>query len=152
MAKKTNSPSKTRAWNRFSQWVRVRDCLYTTGLPFVGRCVTCDKKFHIRALQAGHCFPGRKNARLFQEELVNAQDFLCNEGEHGRPEKYLKVMQARYGEEQVEAWRIEGLQVIRDRDMDFSKIEEKYKQLTSDLLRSHGQYVSYEDMLEGQRL
>ena len=147
MAKSLNKPSKTRAWNRFAQWVKVRDCLATTGLPFVGVCVTCGKRFHIRALQAGHCFPGRRNGRLFQEELVHTQCILCNELRHGRHKKYRQIMETKHGKEKIAAWETEGLKVIHDRDMDFQGIEKKYQELTNALLRRHGRYVSYEDML-----
>ncbi|HIJ71685.1 MAG TPA: hypothetical protein HPP87_10030 [Planctomycetes bacterium] len=145
MAKKLSAP-KTDAWDWFSKWVRVKDCLETTGFPFVGECVTCGRRFHISFLQAGHCFPGRKNARLFQEELVHAQCRFCNEGKHGCPTKYRKIMEKRYTPKEVEKWEIEGKRFIHDRDMDFEGIAKKYKDKLDKLLRGCG-YYSYEELL-----
>ena len=147
MAKKVVGP-KAKAWESFSRWVKVRDCLATTGVPFVGVCITCNCRFHIRVLQAGHCFPGRKNGRLFQKELVHAQCRMCNEGGHGKPKEYREAMDAQYTKVKVDAWEIEGGKVIHDRDMDFEGIEAKYKEKTNALLK--GLYGSYDDMLKGQ--
>lgn len=72
MAKKLQNKAKADAWSEFSRFIRVRDCLETTGLAFVGVCITCGRRFHIRYLQAGHCLPGRSNAKLFDEKLVHA--------------------------------------------------------------------------------
>ena len=149
MSKKLNSAVKRRAWNRFAEYIRVRDCIKTTGCPFVGRCVTCGKRFHIRALQAGHCFPGRKNGRLFDERLVNAQCVLCNERHHGRRKEYRAVMEARYTKEKVALWEIEGNRVIHDRDMDFEGKAAHYIEEMKKLLAPFG-YPSYKVMLKDE--
>lgn len=133
MAKQFQNKAKGKAWKVFAKWVRTRDCLATTNFPHAGVCITCGKKFHISFLQAGHCFPGRRNAGLFREELVNAQCTFCNETFHGKPKKYRKIMEAKYGKEQVDEWEIEGKRVIPDRDMKFEDIEKKYKQKLKEL-------------------
>ena len=151
MAKKTNNTSKTRAWNRFSQWIRVKGCIDTTGFPFVGVCITCQKRYHIRALQAVHMKAGRKNAVLFHEKLTNIQCVICNERHHGRLKRYRKIMVEKYGEKQVSQWECEANKVIHNRDMDYSAIEKKYKESTSDLLIPFG-YINYEELLQGHQL
>ena len=143
MAKKASGPKST-AWDRFSQWVRVRDCLKTTGLPFVGVCITCVRRYHISYLQAGHCFAGRKNGHLFHKEFVNAQCTRCNEMFHGQSTKYRKVMDEKYGKDKVDEMKAEADKAIHDRDMDFPAIAKKYQELTNELLGE-----SYEDMLAG---
>jgi len=150
MAKATTTAAKKRAWDRFSQWIRVKKGIETTKYPFVGICVTCYKQFHIRALQAGHMIPGRSNAVLFQEELVNPQCVACNEGLHGNPKKYRKVMVLKYGEEQVSRWEMEAKKVIHDRDMDFEAIEIHYREATRVLLIPFG-YNNYAEMLQGHQ-
>ena len=118
MTKKATG-TKAKAWEVFARFIKVRDCIATTTFPFVGHCVTCDKRFHIKSLQAGHLFPGRSNAKLFQEEVVNAQCFHCNVTCNGRIKRYRKRMEAKYTVGKVEKWEFEGDKVIRDRDMDF---------------------------------
>ena len=45
--------SKESCWKEFSQMIRVRDCLRTTGCSSWGLCITCGKRYHIKLLQAG---------------------------------------------------------------------------------------------------
>ena len=148
MAKRTDSAAKKRAWDRFSQWVRVKGCLETTGYPFVARCITCGKRFHIRALQAGHMIPGRKNGILFHENLTNPQCIICNERHHGRLKRYRKIMVEIHGEEQIADWEREARKPINNRDMDFAAIEAKYRKKTNELLIPYG-YNNYEALLAG---
>lgn len=78
---------KRKAWNMFSRYIRIRDCLATTGTKESGRCVTCNRIFSFKELQAGHGLGGRNNSILFDEELVNAQCGGCNgygNGQYGR--------------------------------------------------------------------
>lgn len=142
--------AKKRAWDMFSQWVRVKKGIDTTNYPFLGICVTCYKQFHIRALQAGHMIPGRSNAVLFQKELVNPQCVACNEGLHGRPKRYRKVMVIKYGEAKVARWEKEAKKVIHDRDMDFKSVEIKYREATRVLLIPFS-YNNYNEMLQGHQ-
>jgi hypothetical protein len=147
MAKSITNPAKKKAWDNFSRMIRVRDCIATTGIPFVGVCITCQKRFHIRALQAGHCFPGRNNGRLFQEKLVNAQCVICNERLHGRLNRYKEAMINKYGEKQVKKWEIEGKKVIHNRDMDFEGRADEYKKRTNEMLKPFG-YMTYNQMMK----
>ncbi len=140
---------KKRAWSRFSELRRVECCIETTKVPFVGVCVTCDKRFYITYLQAGHCFPGHKNGRLFQHELVNAQCVYDNETLHGRAKEYRRRMEEKYSVEQVAQWEVEGNQVIHDRDMDFEDRAKIYKERTLELLAPFG-YHSYEELIHGK--
>lgn len=66
------------AWKKFSLYIRVRDCLRTTGTTMFGCCVTCGRKYPIGKLQAGHFIPGRTDAILFAETQVYAQCYRCN--------------------------------------------------------------------------
>lgn len=149
MAKKISNPAKKRAWDAFSRWKRVKDCMATTGLPFCGICVTCDRSFHISYLDAGHCFAGRSNAGLFHEQLVNAQCRNCNQIHHGKPTKYRKIMETEYGKKKVAKWEAEGKKVKHNRDMDFDGIREKYRNKTNELLRPLG-YNNYDEMIRSR--
>ena len=146
MAKKISNPAKKKAWDSFSRWVRVRDCIATSGLPFCGKCVTCEKSYHISYLDAGHCFAGRSNAGLFHKQLVNAQCRICNQTFHGKATKYRKIMEAKYGKAKVAKWKVECDKVKHNRDMDFNGLRKKYRELTNELLRPFG-YNNYEEMI-----
>jgi len=147
MAKKIKNPEKKKAWDEFSRYVRMRDCLKTTGLPFVGICITCWRRFHISYLQAGHFIAGRRNAILFDERGTNAQCKWCNETKHGEPKKYKVVMIERYGKKKVDQMIIDAKKVIQDKDMDFGQITKTYRMKYEALLRKHG-FKTYGELLK----
>lgn len=89
-------------WNVFSQYIRLRDCLLTTGTIWKGKCVTCGKIYRFNYLQAGHFIPGRKNSVLFNERCVHAQCFRCNVVLGGNWPLYYRFMQRTYGQETIE--------------------------------------------------
>ena len=149
MAKTIKNPAKKRAWDEFSRWVRVKGCIDTTGIPFCGICITCDVKYFISYLDAGHCFAGRSNAGLFHEKLVNIQCRRCNQILNGRLKKYRKIMENKYGKEQVLKWEAEVKKIKNNRDMDFENIRSLYSEKTKELLRPFG-YSNYEDMIRGR--
>ena len=79
-------------WPVFSRYIRTRDCIRTTGSPLHGKCVTCQKKYPISELQAGHFIPGRTDAVLFDETQVHAQCYRCNMKLQGMWHKYYAFM------------------------------------------------------------
>jgi len=150
MAKKLTGPAKT-AWDAFAQWNRVKGCIDSTGYPFTGICITCGKRFHISFLDAGHCFPGRSNAQLFHEQLVNPQCKTCNLFDGGHTKKYREKMDEKYGVEQVDKWKAEGKKPISNKDMDWEEIKLRYRAKITKLLKPFG-YNTYQEMLRGHQL
>ena len=75
MAKKkqTISTLKKQSWQEFSKWIRLRDCVKTTGDTESGVCITCGKLIPFKQSQAGHFIAGRVNAVLFDEDIVHLQ-------------------------------------------------------------------------------
>lgn len=138
MAKKIQNPDKKKAWDAFSRYVRVRDCLATTGLAFVGVCVTCEppRRLRIRYLQAGHFLPGRSNAILIDEDGVNAQCRYCNEVMNGRLKRYRKIMIKRHGLKRVKQMEIDARKVKKY--IDFKELEKEYKEKYINLMRLNG--------------
>ncbi len=78
MKKPTISKFKKKLWIIFSEYVRKRDGLETTGSTEWALCITCQKRYHYKMLQAGHFISGRHNAGLFSEEGTHAQCYNCN--------------------------------------------------------------------------
>jgi hypothetical protein len=96
--KPTLSSVKKKAWALFSQYIRMRDCLRTTGCTSFGLCVTCGKRYHFKLLQAGHFIPGRHNANLFSEKGTHAQCYNCNINLRGNTLEYRRKIIELYGE------------------------------------------------------
>lgn len=89
-------------WKKFSQYIRLRDCLKTTGNPDRGRCVTCGRTYPRKKLQAGHFVPGRTDSILFDEDCVHAQCYRCNCHMQGDWPSYYRFMQQKYGQDRIE--------------------------------------------------
>lgn len=98
MKKVTVSKVKKKVWVIFSEYIRKRDCLKTTGCSSFGLCITCSKKYHFKLLQAGHFIPGRHNANLFLEKGVHAQCYNCNINLRGNTLEYRRKIIEMYGE------------------------------------------------------
>ena len=92
------STLKRKVWKVFSEYIRLRDCLETTGLPDYGKCITCQKTVPRKLLQAGHFIPGRHNANLFSEKGVHAQCYNCNINLRGNTLEYRRQIINLYGE------------------------------------------------------
>jgi len=92
------STVKRKAWKAFSEYIRLRDCLRTTGLQDYGKCITCQKTVPRTLLQAGHFIPGRHNANLFTEKGCHAQCYNCNINLRGNTLEYRRQIIRLYGE------------------------------------------------------
>jgi len=143
---KTAVTTKEKAWKALSEYVRVKCCLETTGLAFVGRCFTCDRQFHINFLEAGHCFGGRRNARLFDILIIKAQCGFCNRTRNGEPQKFKKKLAEIHGEEWVENRRIRGLRTIKDSQIDYEKLLRGIERMRDKLFRHYG-YKTFGEIL-----
>ena len=104
--RKTVGQLKKVALELFSIYIRLRDCLRTTGCSSFGLCITCGKRYHFKLLQAGHFIPGRHNANLFNEKGCHAQCYNCNINLKGNTLEYRRQIIRLYGagaDEQLEA-------------------------------------------------
>ena len=97
---------KKKCWNIFSQYIRTRDCIKTTGCPEWGLCITCGRRYHKKLLQAGHFIPGRHLNNLFSEKGTHAQCYNCNINLKGNTLEYRRQIIKLYGQgvdEELEA-------------------------------------------------
>ena len=93
---------KEKAWKQFSEFVRLRDALLTTGEPLHLHCVSCGKRypaFGKPCAQAGHLIPSRSHILLFDERSVNGQCYNCNQTLNGNWVGYEKWMLRKWGQE-----------------------------------------------------
>lgn len=92
------SSLKNKAWKLFSEWTRRK---WADAQGFVA-CITCQKMFHWKALQAGHFIAGRGNSILFDERGTNPQCYGCNCHKHGDWPNYMAFMEKKYGQVVIE--------------------------------------------------
>jgi hypothetical protein len=98
MKLKKISTLKKKAWRFFSEYIRLRDCLFTTGTLTHGKCITCGVRLPFKDLQAGHFISGRHNSYLFDEECTHAQCRTCNILKGGNPLEYRRQIIDLYGD------------------------------------------------------
>lgn len=107
------STLKKKAWKVFSEYIRLRDCLLTTGLADYGKCITCQKTIPKSLLQAGHFISGRHNANLFSERGTHAQCYNCNINLRGNTLEYRRQIIKLYGKGADEELEREARQIVK---------------------------------------
>ncbi len=137
--KPTLSKLKKNAWTLFSQYIRMRDCLRTTGCSSFGLCITCGKRYHFKLLQAGHFIQGRNNANLFSEEGTHAQCYNCNINLRGNTLEYRCQIIKLYGEGYDEVLRAKARETKKFTPSDLEELiknlKEKIKLLSTERLK-----------------
>jgi hypothetical protein len=89
---------KRKAWILFSQYIRLRDCLKTTGTLTHGKCITCGKLIPYDSGDAGHFVSRRYNSTLFDEKNCHLQCRYCNRYLNGNLLEYRRKIINLYGE------------------------------------------------------
>ncbi len=131
-------------------YIRVKRCLEATGLAFVGFCITCERRFHIEYLDAGHCISGRRNAVLFDIKNIYNQCNYCNVQMHGRRKLYEKKLVARYGQEWMDSRKRRAKRTISNNQIDFVKLRAGIKKMTKKMYHKHG-YKTFSEILQEGR-
>jgi len=134
--RETISSAKKKAWKAFSEYVRLRDALRSTGTRTSARCITCSGIYSTSGLgciQAGHFIPGRNNSILFEETNCHAQCPSCNIWGHGKQIEYFVKMEEMYGREEIERLRSLSHQVKPWTVSDLLEIKEKYETKAKEL-------------------
>ena len=138
MKKQTISSAKKKAWDDFSKYIRTRDCLRTTGCASFGLCITCNKRYHFKLLQAGHFVSGRHNANLFSERGTHAQCYNCNINLKGNTLEYRRQIIKRYGLGVDEALEAESRLVKQYKVQELIEMAERFKGWTRSLVEYGG--------------
>lgn len=139
MAKKTaRQKAKEAAWDSFSKYIRTRDCIRFSGDPTWGKCVTCNRPYEFKQLQAGHFIQGRGNAVLFDERLVYSQCGGCNMnppyGKGGNHVEYFRFMLDEWGLTMIDEFRALKHDTKIYKIHDFIALEQEFKDRTEALL------------------
>jgi len=114
---------RTKAKKLCREYIKLRDCLTSTGTLGHGRCTTCSKIHPINELQQGHFVhtQSRYIKLTYDERNIHIQCAECNTFKGGNMAEYEKFMYNFYGEEVVN-----GLKLDRDRQkqLTFDEYEE----------------------------
>lgn len=139
MKKTPRGKAKKKAWDSFSIYIRTRDCLRFTGDPTMGKCVTCNRPYPFKQLQAGHFIQGRGNSVLFDERLVYSQCIGCNGnppyGKGGNYVEYFRFMLDEVGLEKIDEFRALKHDTKIYREFDFIELKELFEEKTLDLIK-----------------
>ena len=119
---------KKKVWKLFSEYIRLRDCIKTTGCSSFGLCITCGKRYHFKLLQAGHFISGRHNANLFSERGTHAQCYNCNINLRGNTLEYRRKIIELYGEGVDEELEEEARQTRKFNISNLEAMEEMLKE------------------------
>lgn len=111
----------------FSQYVRKRSCVETTGDTDYCKCITCGNIISYQEIQCGHFVSGRTNSLFFEETNSHGQCGVCNTSMDGNPEIYRKKMTDRYGEEEVERLELLRHSIRKIGEAEFKEIHAKFR-------------------------
>jgi len=136
--RKTVPKAKESAWGWFSKYIRIRDCVETTGSKEYGKCFTCDKVYPFKSLQAGHFIDGRGASILFEEDLVHAQCYACNVMKSGNKDAYTPKMIQKHGLKKVKEFWAQKNETHRWSVDELEYIENVYKERYEEILNEKG--------------
>jgi len=138
LPRKVKQPSKKtikdKAWRAFSKYIRLRDCLKTTGTLTHGKCITCGKLLKISFCDAGHFVSRRYNSTLFDERNVNIQCRYCNRFLNGNLLEYRRQIVKLYGEGADIELEGKATEITKLTIEDLTNIEKEYKIKVKELL------------------
>lgn len=124
-----------KLWKVISRYIRLRDCLKTTGTLTHGKCYTCDEYKPFQLLDAGHFEPeGSCSYLKFDERNIHAQCKRCNGFLEGNRTEYVPRMIAEYGQDLVDEFRRIKLQTTKSwKKWELEELETEYKQKIKEL-------------------
>ena len=135
--RKSLAKTKKELWAIFSLYIRMRDCLKTTGSLEWALCVSCQRRYHIKVMQAGHFVAGRRSGNLFSERGVNCQCPHCNLRLKGNTLEYRRQIIKLYGEGADLELEKEAQQVKKYSIPELEELKETYKAKIEKLKQSN---------------
>ena len=126
---------KKKAWKAFSDYIRMRDCLKTTGTKDFCVCVTCGKRVPYSKIQAGHAIGGRGNSILLHPDLVHGQCDGDNMNGERHYAAYSVYMIKTYGMDKWQEFIILSKQPRQMKDWQWLEESEKWKKELNQLTK-----------------
>ena len=124
---------KAEVWLLFSRYIRLRDCLKTTGTLESGKCISCPREVPFKDSDAGHFVAGRGNSILFDETCTHLQCKRCNGVLHGNQLPYRRAIVQMYGEGYDEYLENKAKEVKQFERWELEEMKEMYKRKIKEL-------------------
>ena len=117
--------SEKKAWTWFSKYIRLRDCLRTTGRPDIGRCITCNKIITFKDNDAWHWITIGNKATKFDERNVYLQCSSDNRFKEGmKPEMYEAIRKIHW-QDTIDDLLAKSKEIVRY--IDYEELAEHFK-------------------------
>ncbi len=113
----------------FSRYIRLRD----TNKYGFGLCITCHRKCHFDALDAGHCFTRNNLSTRFDDKNVHAQCHNCNRFKGGESEAHKLRIAHRYGQETLDWLTKKTSSMMNLLPFEIKEGSDKYRELVREL-------------------
>jgi len=127
MAKSPRLKARARAVYWFSRWIKIRDCLATTGTLTEGICITSGRRIRFSQGDCGHFVPGRADAVLFDENNAHFQSSSDNRFKQGKWIEYEKALLFMYGAEEVQRLKELYYNGFKYSEEEYRDIAKKYR-------------------------
>lgn len=137
--KSDKAKAKAETWRLFSLYIRYRDSLKTTGTLTECACVTCGRVKPTRArngIQAGHFYPGRHNAIIYDRRNCAGQCIWCNRDLKGNWPAYYDFMLRTYGQAVIDELKARDREVV---SWSIDELEALQAQLRADITAMGGE-------------
>lgn len=118
---------EARAWSWFSKYIRLRDCIRTTGNPEVFKCCSCGSLTHFSKWDAWHFISRMHKNTKFDERNVYGQCQKCNRYQQGNWDKMYEHIKKLHGQETIDELLAKSREIVRY--VDYGEISEKYRLL-----------------------
>ena len=102
----------------FSQWVRLSNADHSGYCT----CVTCEKRFHWKEIQAGHFMSRKHYSTRWDENNVHPQCVACNVYRAGEQYKYSVFL----GQYQAEELYLKSQEIIKYNNVELKEMIDDY--------------------------
>jgi hypothetical protein len=135
IAKGKRNPAKATAWKWFSLYIRLRDCLSTTGSAEWCICPTCGQRVAYEDIDAGHALGHRQGSVLFDESITYGQCRACNQAGDGEKQAFKAFLIRKYGAAWYEMKDDGKSQTVSYTEFEYRAIADKYRKAYKALLK-----------------
>ena len=122
----------------FNEYIRIRDCLDTTGSTDYCKCCTCGqiKPNSGAMVHAGHFVKSTHNACTFDPENVHGQCKKCNSFEGGREAEYSEYIIDKYGLKKFKALLVQKKCSKRFSKHELIDLQNEYSEKLNSLIKN----------------